>query len=605
MTHFFQNFCVFQLNYKIKKSWENSLVYDSVPEVANNPIMLSDQDDDSNSSNLQIDTDRETDEDSPKIEILDQVIIKEKREKKTYKKFTQPAHIQVRAKKSADNKVENVYYCKICDREFKTKQQRYYHLFCESEKPFKCSFKDCNKSFTTESLKKDHETAHSTENLFHCNKCEKSFKRKSSLRKHEYFHVGKCKYECADCQKQFVDKVKYEAHQNIHKKLLPYQCSICKKSFAAKNYLQKHQVLHSNETKYRCSKCDQKFKWLTSLTLHVTTAHNENKEYFKCKECLKNFLTKRGLERHEKIHSNIKYRCILCEGVQSNRKDNLMRHVRHLHNDVESSKVSNYIETVLGDGNELDIDHEKEGFTETDKDEDIDFQEDDDIIEVTEVSLSATENISKTATSTKVTENLVQNKSEKPSVKSVSSEEILVNPARYAFIAPDEIPVEMSNNVVTPTAESIKPSEILETENNPDEPPVINNRVNVICSVGRPLHPIEGVVKRIDSDPPQLKPTEIPVNDDVIIIEQPQPSKIQLPPKKKATLCQKSTPRKPKYDAIEHYKKMLLLSGDDENHEESLNVEDTEDTHEPEVPPIKGFNLIHWRKLTSQNWGKS
>lgn len=218
-------FHVFQLNYKIKKTWANNSANEAI-----NINLLSDQDDDSNSGNLQIDTDRESDQDdSPKIEIIEEVIIKEKRVKKNYKKFTAPPHIQIRTKKSG----ENLFYCRICDREFKTKQQRYYHQYCQSEKPYKCSFEDCTKSFTTESLKKDHETSHSIENLFQCNECEKSFKRKSSLRKHEYFHKGIFKYKCSDCHKVFLDKVKFEVHQNIHKKLLPYQCSQCDKSFVS------------------------------------------------------------------------------------------------------------------------------------------------------------------------------------------------------------------------------------------------------------------------------------------------------------------------------------------------------------------------------------
>jgi hypothetical protein len=80
----------------------------------------------------------------------------------------------------------------------------------------------------------------------------------------------------------------------------------------------------------------------------------------------------------------------------------------------------------------------------------------------------------------------------------------------------------------------------------------INNRVNVICSIGNPN-------KRLLTIPDPLKTPEPPKSPDVIVIEPPKTIEIQLPPKKKAT--------RPKYNPILHYRKMLLLHDHDEEEE--------------------------------------
>lgn len=499
---------------KIKKTWENSSL-----TITNLDSVISDKE-----------------SDTPKIEILEHVVIKEKRAKKQYKKFSCD-HILTN-KKTQDGKIEISYYCKVCDREFKTKQQRYYHQYCDrKEMPFKCSFLNCLKSFPTDSLKRDHETSHSVTNLFHCKTCGITYKRKSSLRKHEYFHTDNFKYSCAICpDKKFIDKVKYEIHLNIHQKLLPFSCQTCNKKFAAKSYLTKHEILHSDKTKYFCLTCGKKFKWLTSFQLHKSSSTcSDNKEFFKCSICQsKSFFTKRALERHEKIHSNTRYSCKLCESVQSNRKDNLMRHLRHIHSEIEADKISEYIEV----NNEKRVEIVKE--------------------------------IEK---------------------KPMEIVEVIETPQIQAVMEP---PV-----ILAPTQEVI---------------PVVNNRVNVICSIGNPnklLCPLVDPVKSIDPinlvdpvisvDPAypvnsvkivSPEPIDPPKSPEVIVIDplQNNDKEIQLPPKKKAT--------RPKYNPILHYRKMLLLHDHDEDEIHHVGNEHEND-HEDQTAK---FSKTHWRKMTSQKF---
>jgi len=74
--------------------------------------------------------------------------------------------------------------------------------------------------------------------------------------------------------------------------------------------------------------------------------HTQNKTMVQCKICLKRFVAQRTLDRHMKIHQSIKYHCKVCYSITSIRKDNIMRHIRHLHNEIPRNEISNYIITV-------------------------------------------------------------------------------------------------------------------------------------------------------------------------------------------------------------------------------------------------------------------
>lgn len=137
-----------------------------------------------------------------------------------------------------------------------------------------------------------------------------------------------------------------------------------------------------------------------------------------------------------------------------------------------------------------------------------------------------------------------------------------------------------------------------ETVKSPSPPPILNNRVKVIQSIGNP-----------NKHQQQLAPPEV-----VKVQEKPSPtlpqkpqdieSEIKLPPKKKAiAIGQPSTSSnvsvpKPKYDPIQHYRKILLGFSKDDDHPTTIeeNIEDEESVQEPQVFPV------HWRKRTSQNF---
>lgn len=232
---------------------------------------------------------------------------------------------------------------------------------------------------------------------------------------------------------------------------------------------------------------------MTSLQVHQTI-HSQNKTSLECQICFKHFFNSRTLERHQKIHKNVKFKCNLCEKVVSNRKDNIRRHIRHLHADITRSEIASLIITIY------------------------------EPIQVESLDLDVRDD---------------------------------------NFDRPTEI------DLPQPTEETLNPQLLL---------PIIDNRVKVIQTVGNPnKHVVH------NDSPPEAQETVV---------------EIKLPPKKKAiALSQTSSSAqvpKPKYDPIQHYRKILGFKDDDHPTTTEDNTEDEE--MEPQVFPI------HWRKRTSQNF---
>lgn len=351
----------------------------------------------------------------------------------------------------------------------------------------KCSI--CEKSFTTDGAYQEHEKGHEN-TFFQCpeENCKKQFKRKSSLRKHLYFHKGKFKYTCQDCNGTFIDRVKYEIHiASKHKKIERiFECQKCQKTFTSSDYLKKHQVTHKDEYKYVCEICNQKFKWMTSYQSHILI-HTQKKPTLTCNECQKCFFNMRALERHKKIHDNVKYQCSICKTISSKRKDNILRHIRHLHQEIPKTEVIKNVKII----------------------------------------------------------------EEKQIVEKIEIEEIKID---------DDDDDDSNVLIIDESIQEIQdePEEIIEP------PVIINNRVNVIQSIGNPNKNVT-IEKSLEAEP--QKPQE-------------ETREIQLPPKKKATA---------KYNPIEQYRKIFGLDDPPES-------ETSSKTEEKQVFPD------HWRKRTSQNF---
>lgn len=94
-----------------------------------------------------------------------------------------PSHIEV-------IKVNNgtVFKCRICQKQFKSRNNKKYHFYCDRKlsKPLQCD--KCDSAFITTSHLKYHLKTHQTDDLFACTECDRKYLRKTSLKKHLQKH---------------------------------------------------------------------------------------------------------------------------------------------------------------------------------------------------------------------------------------------------------------------------------------------------------------------------------------------------------------------------------------------------------------------------------
>ena len=84
-----------------------------------------------------------------------------------------------------------------------------------------------------------------------------------------------------------------------------YVCSICSRNYVAKKHLDQHYKLHFSQPLH-CNICNKAYKTKTSLTRHQKIHGIENKKNKKttwpCKKCSKVFLYRQNLYRHRHTH---------------------------------------------------------------------------------------------------------------------------------------------------------------------------------------------------------------------------------------------------------------------------------------------------------------
>lgn len=76
------------------------------------------------------------------------------------------------------------YKCNICQKSFKSRNNRKYHLFCDKtrSKPFQCN--QCDKQFITLAHMNYHQTTHNADKRFSCPHCQKVYAGDIALKKH-------------------------------------------------------------------------------------------------------------------------------------------------------------------------------------------------------------------------------------------------------------------------------------------------------------------------------------------------------------------------------------------------------------------------------------
>ena len=132
------------------------------------------------------------------------------------------------------------------------------------------------------------------------------------------------KYTCPLCKKSFNKLAMLNEH--YRDKHPPLQCKTCNKEFCTPSTLEHHSYIHG-DLKFECKMCGVRFPFESMRDSHQISHLKEPKH--KCKEpkCGKKFFYKGDLVKHEKVHNDDIFNCILCDYSNSDER-NLKAHMR-------------------------------------------------------------------------------------------------------------------------------------------------------------------------------------------------------------------------------------------------------------------------------------
>lgn len=159
-------------------------------------------------------------------------------------------------------------------------------------------------------------------------------------------------YQCSECEKTFTDGLMLISHLEDHgreeQEKKHNTCPKCRRVFASQEYLEKHMKMHDEMKvkKIPCPECPRKFATLSELEEHA--ACHDPARSFACKLCHLRFRTKITLCEHfSEDHPEDAFPCRFCNKAYSLKKS-LYRHYSKCHkNEREGFKLAGYAKRSL------------------------------------------------------------------------------------------------------------------------------------------------------------------------------------------------------------------------------------------------------------------
>lgn len=166
--------------------------------------------------------------------------------------------------------------------------------------------------------------------MYKCINCKRQFKVKSHCKYHEHCTVSSTQHLLCDiCDMKFTSKSLLNYHKLSHENLNPFKCPNCNKGFKNKGKLNRHVKIHSDiKEKWVCKVCRKALMSIESLRRHMKI-HTGHKQ-FKCDQCEKSFIEKHDLQKHQVTHSSDKhFACEICKKLFKRKYDLTLHMTAH------------------------------------------------------------------------------------------------------------------------------------------------------------------------------------------------------------------------------------------------------------------------------------
>uniref|UniRef100_A0A8C8RYF8 C2H2-type domain-containing protein n=1 Tax=Pelusios castaneus TaxID=367368 RepID=A0A8C8RYF8_9SAUR len=208
---------------------------------------------------------------------------------------------------------EAAHKCEACGQRFPSAarlgaHQRRSHL--EPQRPYRCEFPGCERTFITVSALFSHNRAHFREQeQFSCSfpGCSKQYDKACRLKIHMRSHTGERPFICDSegCGWSFTSMSKLLRHKRKHEDDRRFTCPVegCGKSFTRAEHLKGHSITHLGTKPFECpvEGCCAKFSARSSLYIH-SKKHLQDVDSSKIpcpvSSCNKLFTSKHSMKTH-------------------------------------------------------------------------------------------------------------------------------------------------------------------------------------------------------------------------------------------------------------------------------------------------------------------
>ena len=179
-----------------------------------------------------------------------------------------------------------------------------------------------------------------------CSQSSTVFKSYDQIKTHHYnVHAPQAKkiHKCEYCGKDFTNSGNLAHHVKlVHnpegEDLFSHVCRFCAKQFKSKKGMEKHEMVHTNKKPEACPHCEFRCISKSSLRRHIAGVHDFSTQEI-CDICGKSFNTKLKLKQHILNHSDISEKCPICGKMMRNLKRHLFTAHKQVHPCPECPRV--------------------------------------------------------------------------------------------------------------------------------------------------------------------------------------------------------------------------------------------------------------------------
>ncbi|XP_037534616.1 zinc finger protein ZXDC [Nematolebias whitei] len=207
---------------------------------------------------------------------------------------------------------DKAFICDICNEKFRstTRLTNHQRVHFEPQRPHKCEFPGCEKTFITFSALFSHNRTHFRETgHFACTfpGCHKTYDKACRLKIHMRSHTGERPFVCdsGGCGWSFTSMSKLLRHKRKHEDDRRFVCTEegCGKSFTRAEHLKGHSITHLGTKPFQCHAegCNARFSARSSLYIH-SKKHKQDASTLRTRcpvaSCSKHFSSRSSLKSH-------------------------------------------------------------------------------------------------------------------------------------------------------------------------------------------------------------------------------------------------------------------------------------------------------------------